>query len=167
MGPILEQAPPLPPRNADYWTRLKWALNLRWWHWRLNTGGLHPDIVIVARYSAQDAQNLDLHSIGMSSPRLGLVSLSIGEGLQSLNRVMLAHELLHTVNATDLYHPVTGLPGYPEGFVQPDREPLYPQPAAEIMAGRIPLGPESARQATSLQQCRIGARTAEEIGWLP
>ncbi|NBB93749.1 MAG: hypothetical protein GVY32_11340 [Gammaproteobacteria bacterium] len=166
LGHRLAQAPPLPPRAGSYWQRLKWAVNLRWWHWRLATGELEPDIVLVARYSTVDGQHLDLHSIGMSSPRLGLVSLSVSERLGGLNHVMLAHELLHTVNAPDLYDSATGLPQFPNGYAAPNETPLYPQPAAEIMAGRIPVGPESARQARSLAQCLIGQRTARDIGWL-
>jgi len=162
----LRNTPPLPPGNVSYWQKLKWALSLRWWHWRLDTRGMDPDIVIVARYSAGHEPDLDAQSIGMSSPRLGLASLSASERLRKLNQVILAHELLHTVDARDLYDPATGLPEHPEGYVEPDRTPRYPQPAAEIMAGRIPIKPGSARQAPSLAQCQLGRQTAREIGWL-
>jgi len=165
-GPVLQRAPPLPPSRGGYWRKLKWAVNLRWWYWRLDIRELNPDIVIVARYSAQNGQGLDLHSIGMSSPRLGLISQSTGENAQDLNQVILAHELLHTVNARDLYNPATRLPKFPEGYAQPGRTPRFPQPVAEIMAGRIPVKPDMAQQAQSLQQCQIGRQTAREIGWL-
>lgn len=167
MGRPLRNTPPLPPGNGSYWQKLEWAVSLRWWHWRLDTRGLDPDIVIIARYSAQNDPNLDAQSIGMSSPRLGLASLSASEKLRGVNQVILTHELLHTVNARDLYDPATALPKFPEGYVQPDRTPRYPQPAAKIMAGRIPTTPDSARQAPSLTQCQIGQQTARDIGWLP
>jgi hypothetical protein len=59
----------------------------------------------------------------------------------------------------------SGEPIHPDGFADPDRSPLFPQEYAEIMGGRIPLGPNSSAMPESLNQCRIGRLTAFEIGF--
>lgn len=43
--------------------------------------------------------------------------------------------------------------------------PRYPQTSAELMAGRIPLSEDVAREARSLIETRIGLTTARNIGW--
>ena len=53
--------------------------------------------------------------------------------------MVIAHELLHTLGATDKYDLRTNQPAHPDGFAEPDREPLYPQSFAELMGGRIPV----------------------------
>ena len=44
---------------------------------------------------------------------------------------IVAHELCHPLGATDKYD---GVSVWPQGYVEPDREPRYPQRKAEIMA---------------------------------
>jgi len=82
------------------------------------------------------------------------------------NLVILAHELLHTLNATDKYDLSTTLPVYPEGFAEPDKTPLYPQSFAELMGGRVPMSEVRADIPKSLKQTVVGEKTAQEIGWL-
>ena len=82
------------------------------------------------------------------------------------NNIVIAHELLHTVGATDKYA-ADNEPIFPIGYADPMRSPLYPQNKAEIMTARIPLSATSSRMADSLDQCTIGEQTAREINWLP
>ena len=82
------------------------------------------------------------------------------------NLVILAHELLHTLNATDKYDFATNMPSYPDGFAEPDKTPRYPQDFAELMGGRTPISEQQAEIPKSLKQTLIGAKTAREIGWL-
>jgi len=77
----------------------------------------------------------------------------------------LAHELLHTLGATDKYDPSDNQPWHPEGYAEPTLEPLHPQRYAEIMAGRIPLGRTRAEIPRTLDETLIGAATAREINW--
>jgi hypothetical protein len=81
-----------------------------------------------------------------------------------MNNVIIAHELLHTLGATDKYHSGTGQPREPDGLADAARTPLYPQAAAEIMAGRIAMSPDDAVIPQSLHYTVIGAATAAEIG---
>ena len=84
---------------------------------------------------------------------------------EGANNVVIAHELLHTFGATDKYDPATNMPIYPEGFAEPDAQPLLPQQRAEIMGGRIPRSRSEADIPRSLEQTMIGATTAREIHW--
>ena len=65
---------------------------------------------------------------------------------------------------TDKYAPHTLVPIFPDGYAEPQRVPLHPQTAAEIMAGRIPIADDMARIPDTLAQTRIGPQTAREIG---
>jgi hypothetical protein len=81
------------------------------------------------------------------------------------NNIVIAHELMHTFGATDKYDFGTGLPLYPNGYAEPDREPRYPQPKAELMAGRRALTPSAAEMPVSLQAVVVGPATADEVRW--
>lgn len=157
--------PPLPGGNAL--SVVWWSLRLRWWAWRHDTyAGQWKQVRMFLLYH-DPAQTPQLgHSTGLQKGLLGIVNLFADAGMNAENNVVLAHELLHTVGATDKYNPADGQPLHPDGFAEPGREPLYPQAYAEIMAGRVPVGPTQAKQAANLRQTVIGAKTAREIGWL-
>jgi hypothetical protein len=80
------------------------------------------------------------------------------------NNVVIAHELLHTLGATDKYDD-SGQPIYPAGYADPYAEPRHPQDKAEIMAGRIAVSERRAEIPRDLAQTAIGYLTAAEIGW--
>jgi hypothetical protein len=82
------------------------------------------------------------------------------------NQVVLAHEILHTLGATDKYSPASNLPQFPDGFADPSQKPRLPQKKAELMAGRIPLDERHAETPESLRSVVVGGLTAREIGWL-
>jgi hypothetical protein len=82
------------------------------------------------------------------------------------NNVVLAHEMLHTLGATDKYDLQTTLPIFPDGYAEPNKNPRYPQESAELMAGRIPVSEKRAEIPDDLTQCTVGAATARELKWL-
>lgn len=166
IGPAIANAPPMPVDQNSRLERLGWALSIRLWRLRFDDRGLDPDIVAVARFNRVTDESPILHSIGIAEMRLAVANLPATERHRGYGQVLLAHELLHTVGAEDLYHPATGLPVFPAGYAEPNREPRYPQEQAELMAGRIPVQPGRAVQAVNLDETRIGPRTAREIGWL-
>ena len=156
---------PAAPDYQSFWTHLQWGWRLRLWYWAFDDQGLDPDITLIARYREGERDD-GLHSLGVSGMDLALANLTADEAVVGLNDFLLAHELLHTVGADDLYDLATGLPTYPEGYAQPGREPLYPQPKAKLMAGSIPVAPGRAVQAGGLEQTVIGPETAGAIGWI-
>jgi hypothetical protein len=83
------------------------------------------------------------------------------------NQVVIAHELLHTLGASDKYDLATGQPLDPGGLGDPEASPRYPQHVGEIMAGRIATSPREAVIPASLDEMTVGSATAREIGWLP
>ncbi len=70
------------------------------------------------------------------------------------------------MKATDKYDLSTGLPSFPDGYAEPDKQPLLPQQFAELMGGRIPLTEGAAEIPKSLRLTLIGQKTAQEIGWI-
>ena len=164
--PSERNAPPTPPPAGSLAADLRWAVSLRLWRWRFDRQGLTPDVVMVVHYHAPTQQPAYLHSVGILDLRMAVANLLAHEQADAHNNVVLAHELLHTVGASDLYHPLSTLPVFPHGYAEPDQTPRYPQQLVELMAGRLPLRPGQAREAHSLQETTIGDRTAAEIGWL-
>jgi hypothetical protein len=77
----------------------------------------------------------------------------------------MAHEMLHTLGATDKYDPANDAPRFPDGYGDPRQVPLYPQLFAELMAGRRMLSPIRWEQPDSLDEVVIGPATALEIRW--
>jgi hypothetical protein len=77
---------------------------------------------------------------------------------------VIAHEMLHTLGASDKYG-ADGLPSYPDGYADPDQQPRLPQRRAEIMAGRRAVTASHAEMPRSLDEVVIGAATAREIRW--
>lgn len=165
LGEPIGQAPRPPPGYEDSLGRLRWAAALRWWAWRFDDQGLDADIILVSLYHAPNTPTHRLRSIGMPSPRLALVKQSADRQEQDRNLVLIAHELLHTVGANDLYERGTGQALHPNGYVEPDQNPRYPQPSAEIMAMAWPIAPGIHIEPAELQHTRIGPTTAREIGW--
>jgi len=166
IGNPIEYTPPEPPIDGGLFRRVAWVLGMRWWLFRLDKQGLSPDIIVIARYfDPQDHQMLP-HSTGIESMRLAIANLFAGGGHAGANRVVLTHELLHTLGASDKYDLRNNMPLFPDGYAEPEKSPRFPQTRAEIMAGRIPLSAQQARQAASLEQTVIGPATAREIGWV-
>lgn len=80
-------------------------------------------------------------------------------------QLRLTHEILHMLGAKDLYNN-KGLPKYPEGYVEPLKDPLHPQQYGEIMSRTIPQNPSEYIPLSSLEDARVGAYTAYQIGWI-
>ena len=103
--------------------------------------------------------------VGIDRGMIGLINAYASRAMAGSNAVIITHELLHTLGATDKYDPASGLPTFPQGYAEPERAPRHPQVFAEIMGGRIPLADHRADIPDSLDQTLIGDVTAGEIGW--
>ena len=146
---------------------LWWSLEMRWLAMKIGwqSAGPKPDIVAFAVYhdSTQSA-TLD-RSTALRKGLIAVGNLFAARDARGSNQMVLAHELLHTLGATDKYAPSSNLPRFPEGFADPNAKPLLPQSKAELMAGRIPLDERRAKIPDSLHDVVIGQLTAREIGW--
>jgi hypothetical protein len=105
------------------------------------------------------------HSLGLTKGLIGVVYAFAAPVMDDENDVVIAHELLHTLGATDKYDPGNDAPQFPNGYANPRQLPLYPQPAAELMAGRRMLSATEWEQPRSLDEVVIGPATALEIRW--
>ena len=97
--------------------------------------------------------------------RVGIARADIARDTLDFSLFVAAHELLHTLGASDKYD-AAGRACFPEGFAEPWRVPLFPQPAAEVMARNLPYAPYAERPPERLDELRVGELTAREIGWL-
>ena len=165
MGPPLASAPRSPPRSGNFLERLRWGLSIRWWQFRFRDHDNNPDIIVIAHHFAPENRPSMPCPVAIDEYRLVIANLVAGEpDCQGL--VIIAHEILHTVGASDLHDLYTLIPRFPEGYAEPDREPRYPQTHAELMAPRIPIAPYSEKEAHSFDEVVIGQTTAREIGWI-
>jgi hypothetical protein len=125
-----------------------------------------PDIQVFAIYHPAAAGRAVPDSLGLSKGLMAVTHLFVGRASASRNQVVLAHELLHTLGATDKYDLATGQPFAPVGLGDPEQEPRYPQAMGELMAGRVAVSPSDAEIPASLEQMLVGPATAREIGWV-
>jgi hypothetical protein len=105
-----------------------------------------------------------VEGLSQKNGRIGLVSVDLDASMVDLTLFVVAHELMHTLGATDKYDEL-GRPRVPEGLAEPDRSPLYPQPFAEVMARNRLLSPGTDAIPESLDELAVGRLTAKEIGW--
>lgn len=167
LGDQVTEVPPEPPSNGSILSTMIWSLKFRLFAWANSPKvNVKPDIRLYLLYHDPVSHPHLSHSTALNKGRIGRVNLFGDSTYAKQNLVITAHELLHTLNATDKYDLNTNLPVYPDGFAEPDKAPLYPQRFAELMGGRIPASETLADIPKSLKQTLVGNKTAREIGWL-
>lgn len=166
--PLSQQPPAIPEKSSGIGVAI-WSLKMRWWAWRHGREkGLAPaDVKMFVRYQNTRPNLMLERSVGVQNGSYGIVNAVASRSMAARNRIVIAHELLHILGASDQYDPYTGQPLAPDGLANPAKIPLYPQRRAEIMAGRIAVSANNWRLPVNLSQCVIGSATAGEIGWLP
>jgi hypothetical protein len=144
-----------------------WSLKLRWFAARAAhvRGRAPPRIRLFVLYHDPATLPVVPDSHGLQKGLMGVVHAFADSAMTGSNNIVIAHELLHTVGASDKYDLGTGAPLFPIGFADRDRRPLYPQDAAEIMAGRRALSAGEWEMPRSLTDVMVGPETALEIRW--
>ena len=167
IGDPVRELPPQIEHDSGRLAIVSWSLKARYWAWRAahQKYGPTPTVRLFLLYRDPERTPVLPHSTGLEKGMFGFVNVFADRSMQGANLVVTAHELLHTLGATDKYDPATNQPSLPAGFAEPDRRPLYPQSLAELMAGRIPVSPAEATIPTSLRSVLVGPVTAVEIGW--
>ena len=167
LGAQVDEIPPVPPSDGNVLSTIIWSLKFRYFAWRHSPKvNVKPAIRLYLLYYDPVTHPRLSHSTALNKGRIGRVNLFGDSAYAKQNLVILAHELLHTLNATDKYDFANSMPIYPDGFAEPDKSPRYPQDFAELMGGRTPISEDKAQIPKSLKQTLIGAKTAREIGWL-
>lgn len=162
----LQARPPERSARAGLFATALWSLQLRYWAWRVSGNAHEPeDIRIFVLYHDPALTPTVPHSLGLTKGLIGVVYAFAAPTMNGENNVVIAHELLHTLGATDKYDLANDAPRFPDGYGDPGQIPRYPQLRAELMAGRRMLAPDRWEQATSLDDAVIGPATALEIRW--
>ena len=161
----LKSQPPEPPKTDSRWDIAIWSLKMRYWAWRTTSkaDGVPGDVSIFVRYHPPGGKTLLERSTALQKGQIGLVNAKAAGKSEAKNNIIIVHELLHVLGATDKYDFATGQPIAPDGLAYPPRKPRYPQREAEIMAPRIALSASKWRDPKSLGQVVIGRKTAREI----
>jgi hypothetical protein len=159
--------PPQPAASAGMFGIAGWSLRLRWWASRVAADDPlpTPDVQVFALYHPADGRAAVPDSLGLSKGLVAIAHLYADTGAQGSNQLVVAHELLHTLGATDKYDRATGQPLEPDGIGDPGQSPRYPQQFGEIIAGRVATSARDAEIPDDLTPMLIGPLTAREIGW--
>jgi hypothetical protein len=167
LAPELRRVPPPPPFGGNALQVALWSLQMRYWVWVNGSfNGPKPHVRVFVLYHDPDRVTRVSHSLGLQKGLIGVVNAFASEAQAAQNDVVIVHELMHTLGATDKYDARTNQPAFPDGYADPQRQPLLPQEYAEIMAGRVPVTEQRADMPRSLEEVLIGAKTAGEINWV-
>jgi len=113
----------------------------------------------------RSAKRALVEGLGQDGGRIAVTNIELSEDSVDFGLFVITHELLHLLGASDRYA-ADGTATLPDGLGDPEREPLYPQDSAEVMArGRV-LEPGREVPPSDLDELRVGPWTAAEIGWL-
>lgn len=167
LRPALRDLPPEPPAGRGILATIVWSLRLRFWAWA-NSGhaGEPEDIRMFVLYRDPALTPTVPHSLGLQKGLIGVVYAFATPTMDGANDVIIAHEMMHTLGATDKYDPANDEPRFPDGYGNPNQVPLFPQRKAELMAGRRMLSPDRWVEPLSLDEVVIGPASALEIRWI-
>ncbi|MCP4300790.1 MAG: hypothetical protein GY783_09415 [Gammaproteobacteria bacterium] len=165
LGQSINNQPPELEGEPNAMSVMLWSLKMRWWAHSItdDQDRIEPDVRIFVRYHTPDSAVVLENSVGLQKGMVGIVNGYASRRYRGTNNVIIAHEFLHTLGATDKYSPYDGQPIAPDGLAEPERNPLYPQQFAEIMGGRIALAEDDSIIPKSLKYAVIGPMTASEI----
>ena len=168
LGQQLKQIPPKIPEQAGIFDVMWWSLKFRYYAWsQRHKADVAPTVTLFLNYYDPAKISVLKHSTALEKGRIGSVNLFASKKNSERNKVVLVHELLHALGASDKYDLATGQPIYPIGYAFPNQQPLFPQAKAELMAGYIPTSQTQSKMPESINETLIGDITATEIGWKP
>lgn len=169
-GPVPEPVvPPLAPVAPSIFDALTFSLSLgkfaRTCDAAVGLEGSYDGKIYVRLSAPQSTERAFVEGSSEDGGVIAVTNIELGEHSADFGLFVISHELMHLLGARDRYAP-DGTTLIPEGLGEPDQDPLYPQLTAEIMAhGRV-LAPGREVAPGHLDELRVGASTAREIGWL-
>jgi hypothetical protein len=169
-GPISAKPPPVPDPEAGVLGQLVDAVRRRVYTHRLDRlansvpFGFDSRVYVVAK-PPRSAKQCGIEGFGEQGGRQGFVRVELDRTMIDYSLFVIVHELFHTLGATDKYG-VSGDTMYPDGFVAPNRVPVYPQPAADVMAHGRPIARGVDVLPHDLSHLGVGPATARELRWL-
>ena len=172
LGPVVgAEPPPQPPPEGGIVANTLYQFHLNRWTAKvdaignLDTHFFDSRIYLFAR-PPESAQRKEIEGSSELGGTVGVVRVELDASMADFTLFVASHEMFHTLGATDKYAP-DGSILVPDGLAEPDLQPIYPQRYAELMARHRPISAIVNRPPVNLDQLAVGAKTAEEIGWLP
>lgn len=168
-GPVtVDRAPPADPDSTLVSLARHAYEQWRWTHavdvgTRLPASGFDSRIYLLVRAPHDRARSWVEGSSELGG-RVGVARIELGVSAVDLALFVVTHELFHTLGASDKYD-ANGRALIPDGLVEPERVPLYPQRYAEVMTRNLVIAAGSERPPDSLAELGVGALSAREIGW--
>ncbi len=170
-GPVHVKRRPPEPQGEGLWAALRYSYEL----WRYTSQvddaadvpsrGLDSRIYVVAE-PVDDAERKQVEGYSQDGGRIGIARVQLDDSTIDLGLFVVAHELMHTLGASDRYDEF-GRTLIPEGLGNPEQRPLYPQQTADVMARNRVLEPGTEIPPETLEELSVAPQTAAEIGWLP
>ena len=171
-GPFVGEIsiPPLGVEGDPWWkvAQLSWQYP-RYFHARARNFGVNPDQYAVRVYVLYGSEGGDMESesLGSRKGRVAIAKVSSDETNPGYALLTIAHEIGHILGANDHYEEGSYSAHFPDGFVEPHANPRYPQRYAELMTGDIPVSAANEAEVQSLEEVRVGYRSAAEMRWIP
>jgi hypothetical protein len=112
LGETISEQPPAINNTSSILDVALWSLKMRWWVSGATDEQDHidPDVRMFVRYhSPETTLKLD-DSVGVQKGMFGVVNAYSSRRLRGRNNVVIAHEFLHTLGATDKYDRSNGMP---------------------------------------------------------
>lgn len=163
----VDVVPPAPPESGNTAQVMLWSIAFRFYSWAFSPStDFEPDAKLYLVYHNPKSHPALGISTALHKGRMGRINVYGEDYYHQKNLVVIAHELLHTLKATDKYDLDNNLPIFPDGFAEPKKLPLYPQRYTELMGGRLPVDQFLALMPDNLTETVIGVKTAKEIGWV-
>jgi hypothetical protein len=168
-GPVNVDRPPPPDPDATLSSLARHAYEQWLWTRAVDRGSNLPSrsfdsrIYVLARVPQDSARNW-VEGSSEQGGRVGVARVDLDGTMVDLAMFVVTHEFFHTLGASDKYD-ANGRALIPDGLVEPNRVPRYPQRYAEVMTRNrvVALGIE--RPPESLAELGVGLETAREIGW--
>jgi hypothetical protein len=166
--PADDELPPALEPGAGPLGTAFWSLRMRLFAARAGhvEGRAPPHIRMFVLYHDPNRALHVPHSLGLQKGLVGVVHAFADPGMRGGNEVVIAHEVLHTLGASDKYDLATLAPLHPSGYAEPDLKPLLPQRLTEIMAGRRAVAADDFEMPRDLRTVVVGPATATEIRWM-
>ncbi len=171
VGPVEHRVPPPAPSGDGIADLAAHALASYRWTTDVDakTGeslSSYDSRIYLVAHAPRSADRQVVEGVSEDGGRVGTVVVDLDASMADLALIVVAHELFHTLGATDKYDE-HGHARVPEGLAEPGRVPLYPQRFAEIMARNRPVGPAEEKVPLRIDELAVGDLTAREIGWAP